>query len=161
MQSGWTPAKKKQNRLHHAGTQSVIASMVGLKNGHMCGNLTKKGGKPCRSIREHRIVVMIMIIMTLKDAVWDCLQSPYCAANCLQCVRSSGKDTVVCSSPATNTYHVVRKDSSAIRFERIESSCILVLIHWLKPLTDRGGERNQSTQRQPLMMSFKKMPHTY
>ena len=71
------------------------------------------------------------------------LQSPYCAANCLQHVRSSG--TVVCTSSS----------ASAIKFDswnRIYFSFILLaetINRWR-----RGG--NRSTRRKPLTTSFRK-----
>ena len=35
--------------------------------------------------------------------------------------------------------HVVRRDSSAVKFDRVEISLILTLFYWLKPLSDEGG----------------------
>ena len=31
--------------------------------------------------------------------------------------------------------HVVRRDSSAVKFDRVEIAFILALLHWLEPLT--------------------------
>ena len=36
--------------------------------------------------------------------------------------------------------HVVRRDSSAIKFDRVQITFSLVLFCWLKPLTDEEGE---------------------
>ena len=36
--------------------------------------------------------------------------------------------------------HVVRRDSSATKFDRVEIASILALFYWLKPLTAEGGE---------------------
>ena len=36
--------------------------------------------------------------------------------------------------------HVVGRDSSAVKFDRVEIAFILALFYWLKPLTDDGGE---------------------
>ena len=36
--------------------------------------------------------------------------------------------------------HMIRRDSSAIRFGRVEITFILALFYWLKPLSDGGGE---------------------
>ena len=36
--------------------------------------------------------------------------------------------------------HVVRRDSTAIKFDRLEIAIIFALFYWLKPLTDEGGE---------------------
>ena len=35
--------------------------------------------------------------------------------------------------------HLVWRDSSAIKFDRVEITFILALLHWLKPLTDKYG----------------------
>ena len=37
-------------------------------------------------------------------------------------------------------YHEIRRYSSAIKFDRVEIAFIVALFHWLKPLTDDGGE---------------------
>ena len=42
--------------------------------------------------------------------------------------------------------HLVRRDGSAIKFDRVEIAFILALLYWLKPLTDewctsRGGKK--------------------
>ena len=41
------------------------------------------------------IIIIIIMIIPFKGAVRDFLQSPRCAANCLQHVRSSGQGTMV------------------------------------------------------------------
>ena len=46
--------------------------------------------------------LMIIIIVALKGAIPDFLQSPHCAANCLQHVRSSGPDAIECKSRAAH-----------------------------------------------------------
>ena len=45
---------------------------------------------------------MIIIVIALKGAIRDLLQSPHCAANHLQHVRSSGPNAIVCKSRATH-----------------------------------------------------------
>ena len=67
------------------------------------------------------------IVIELKGAIRDFLQSPHGAANCLQHVRSIGPGAIVyCKSRATCralTYHgrhvcnLVRRDSSAIKVD--------------------------------------------
>ena len=62
------------------------------------------------------------------------LQSPHNAANSLQYVRSSGPGAIVCKSRATHralitckchvTCHLVRRDSSAIKFDGVEIAFI-------------------------------------
>ena len=80
------------------------------------------------------IIIIIIIIIAFKGAIRDLLQSPHSAANCLQHVRSSGPGAVVCKSRATHRVfitckchvacHVVRRDSSAIKFDRVEIAFI-------------------------------------
>ena len=36
--------------------------------------------------------------------------------------------------------HVVRRDSAAVKLDRVEIACILALFYWLKSLTNEGGE---------------------
>ena len=62
------------------------------------------------------------------------LQSPHSAANCLQHARSSGPGAIVCKSRAIHlalftcrchvTCHLVRRDSSAIKFDRVKIAYI-------------------------------------
>ena len=78
--------------------------------------------------------LIIIIIIAFKGAIRDFLQSPHSAANCLQHARSSGPGAVVCKSRATYralitrkchvTCHLVRRDSSAIKFDRVEFAFI-------------------------------------
>ena len=82
-----------------------------------------------------------MIIIAFKGAIRDFLQSPHSAANCLQHVRSSGQGAIVCNhvqhierlSRATCrvTCHLARRDSSAIKFDRVEIAFIWSLFYWL------------------------------
>ena len=75
-------------------------------------------------------VCMYVIIIAFKGAIRDFLQSPHSAANCLPNVCSSGPGVIVCKSRATHRAlitckchvmcHLVRRDSSAIKFDRIE-----------------------------------------
>ena len=76
----------------------------------------------------------LIIIIAFKGAIRDFLQSPHSAANCLHHVRSSGPGATVCKSRATHralitckchvTCHLVRRDSSAIKFDRVEIAFI-------------------------------------
>ena len=80
------------------------------------------------------IIIMMMMIIAFKGAIRDFLQSPHSAANCLQHVCSSGPGAIVCKSRATHrvlitctchvTCHLIRRDSSAIKFDRVEISFI-------------------------------------
>ena len=79
-------------------------------------------------------LIIIIIIIAFKGAIRDLLQSPHSAANCLQHVRSSGPSAIVYKSRATHralisckchvTCHLVRRDSSAIKFDRVEIAFI-------------------------------------
>ena len=67
------------------------------------------------------------------------LQSPHSAANCFQFVCSSGHCANVCKSRATHrahitckchvTCHLVRRDSSAIQFDRVQIAFIWALFY--------------------------------
>ena len=80
------------------------------------------------------ILIVIIIIIAFKGAIRDFLQSPHSAANCLQHVRSSDPGEIVCKSRATHrtlimckchaTCHLIRRDSSAIKFDRVEIAFI-------------------------------------
>ena len=48
------------------------------------------------------ITIIIIIIVAFKGAIRVFLQSPHCAAICLQHVRSSGPGAIVCKSRATH-----------------------------------------------------------
>ena len=95
------------------------------------------------------ILATTATIVALKGAVRDFLQSPHCAANCLQQERSSGLGAIVCKSRATHrgphhvqhvVCHVVRRGSSAIKFGRAELAFICALFYWLIGLTDEEGK---------------------
>ena len=47
------------------------------------------------------MMMMVIIIIAFKDAIRDFVQSPHCAGNCHQHVRSSGPGAIVCRSRAT------------------------------------------------------------
>ena len=88
-----------------------------------------------------KLIIIIIIIIAFKGAIRDFLQSPHSTANRLQHVRSSGPGATVCKSRATHralftckchvTCHLVRRDSSAIRFDRVEIAFIWALFYWL------------------------------
>ena len=48
------------------------------------------------------MMMMMMMMITFKGAIRDFLQSPHCAANRLQHVRSSGPDAIMCKSHASH-----------------------------------------------------------
>ena len=104
-----------------------------------------------------RMIMTILMTETYTGTTKDCSQSPHCAANCLHHVRSSGPGTSVCKLHA-NTLgayymqnvmcHMTQRDSSAFKFDRVESHLFslnfswitFILFRWLKPLTEEGGE---------------------
>ena len=118
-----------------------------------CGKGGLEGGR--RSVdgavgvtyQQHSIIIIIVIIIitiiiiAFKRTIRDFLQSPHSAANCLQHVRSSGPGAIVCKTRATHralitckchvTCHLVRMDSSAIKFDRVEIAFIWALFYWL------------------------------
>ena len=87
------------------------------------------------------IIIIIIIIIAFKGAIRDFLQSPHSAANCLQHARSSGLGAIVYKSRATHLAlfmckchvkcHLVQRDSSAIKFDRVEIAFIWALFYWL------------------------------
>ena len=76
--------------------------------------------------RGGHLIIIIVIIIAFKGA--------HGAANCLQHARSSGPGAIVCKPRATHrtlitckwhvTCHLVRRDSSAIKFDRVENAFI-------------------------------------
>ena len=57
---------------------------------------------------------MIMMIIAFKGATRDIWQSPHCAANRLQHVRSSGADAIVCKPHATRRAPITRNMSCCV-----------------------------------------------
>ena len=86
-------------------------------------------------------IIIIIIVIAFKGAIRDFLQSPHSAANCLQHVPSSGPGATICKSRATHwalitrkchvTCHLVQRDSSAIKFDRVEIAFVWALFYWL------------------------------
>ena len=85
------------------------------------------------------------------------LQSPHCAANCLQHVSSSGPGTIVCKSRATHRALITSNLQCATWYEgtaqllslTVEIAFILALLYRLKPLTDEGGEETGVPEENP------------
>ena len=86
------------------------------------------------AVRRRKRRFLPKIIIAFKGAIRDFIQSPDSAENCLQHVRSSGPGTIVCKPRATHralitckchvTCHLVRRDSSAVKFDRVEIAFI-------------------------------------
>ena len=80
------------------------------------------------------------IIIAFEGAVRDFLQSPRCAANHLQHVRSSGPDVILCKSRATHRAHIMCNScymphgtnrQLSITFGRVKIAFTLALFDWL------------------------------
>ena len=107
------------------------------------------------------MMMMMMMIIAFKGAVREVLQSPHCAASHLQHVRSSGPGAIVCKSRAihraliayTISRYVVRRDSSAIKFNRVDIAFILTFI--LLAGSDEGREEAGIPGE-----NLREMPHT-
>ena len=97
------------------------------------GDNSQRSGEIVKNLELH-LLVIIIIIITFKGAIQDFLQSPHSAANRLQHEHSSGPGATVCKSRETHralitckchvTCHLVRRDSSAIKFDRVEMAFI-------------------------------------
>ena len=120
------------------------------------------------------IIIIIIIIIAFKGAIRDFLQSPHSAANCLQHVRSSGPGAIVCKSRATHralitckchvTRHLVRRDSSAIKFERVEIAFIGALFDFIICFTPgalHGSHLGSSVQVTGMTRSWKRVRPLY
>ena len=95
----------------------------------------------CKCVWVMTFIIIIIIIITFKGAIRDFVRSPHSATNCLQHVRSSSPGAVMCKSHATHwvlimckchvTCHLVWRDSSAVKFDRVEIAFIWSLFCWL------------------------------
>ena len=95
-------------------------------------------------------LTIIIIIIAFQGAIRDFLQSSHSSADCLLHVRSSGLGAIMCKSRATHralitckcrvTCHLVRRDSSAIKLDRVEIAFIWAyFIGWIiKPMKVDG-----------------------
>ena len=129
------------------------------------------------------IIIIIIIIIAFKGAIRVFLLSIHCAANSLQHVRSSGLGTIVCKSHATHpalitcntssadhmqhiqrwshatcrvTRHMVRRDSSAIKFD--SWNCVYLSIIILAEQM-KEGRKPKYLEKTP-DVELQKMPHT-
>ena len=90
---------------------------------------------PCTE-SESLVQVIIKVMIVFIGAVRDLFQSPRCAANCLQHVRSGSQGGIVYKSRVTSGAYqlqrvvnrLVQTDSSAIKFNRVEMEFILALL---------------------------------
>ena len=97
------------------------------------------------------IIIIIIVIIAFKGAIRDFLQSPHCAANCLQHIRSSGPGAIVCKSHATHRTPITCNMSYYCYMVRRDSSnCIyLSIILLAEPLTNEGGEETEVPGENP------------
>ena len=101
------------------------------------------------------MMIMITIIMTLKVQFefWGFgfffffLNNLSTAPSPTRSLKWPGRNRVQITCNTSGAYHVqhvvchvLRRDSSAIKFERVEIAFILSHYRWLKPLTDEGHE---------------------
>ena len=88
------------------------------------------------------MMMMMMMMITFKGAIQDFVQSPHCAANCLQHVRSSGQGAIACKSRAThqgiiacNTSCWYEETAQLLSPTELKSHFFLALSIWLNHLT--------------------------
>ena len=81
-------------------------------------------------------------------------------------VKRPGRNRVqiTCNTPSAYhmqpaVCHVVRRDSSASKFDRAEIAFMLALFYWLKQLTEEGGEETECPKKTP-DDDLQKMPHS-
>ena len=85
------------------------------------------------------------------------LQSCHCAANCLQHSLKwpeRNRVQITCNTSGAHhvqhvVCHVVQRDSSAIKFDRVEIAFILAIFYRQKLLTDEGGGGRGGNRRKP------------
>ena len=100
-----------------------------------------------------------MLIVALKGAIpdfYNLLTAPRTVSSPTHTLKWPGRNRVqiTCKTSSARyvqhvVCHVVRRDSSAIKFDRVEIAFILALFYWLKPLTDEGGEESGMPRENP------------
>ena len=86
-------------------------------------------------------MIIMIILIALKGASQDCLQSPQCAVNCLQHVHSIGQGAIVCKSCAKYQVLITCNRACATCYEGTARLLDLTdLVYWLKQSTDQGEE---------------------
>ena len=78
------------------------------------------------------IIIMIVIIKALKGTIQDFVQSPHCAAYCLQQVRSSGRGATVSISCATHRVLITCKMQCATWYD------VCLFVCWLLNVPSTG-----------------------
>ena len=101
------------------------------------------------------MMMMMMMVIAFKGAVrivfYNLLTAPRTTTSTYAQVA---KAQIRCNT--SNAYHVqrvvchlVRRDSSAIKFHRVEITFILASFYWLKPLSNEGREENGAPGANP------------
>ena len=114
-------------------------------------------------LRGHACVSMlVVIVIAFQGAVRDFLQSPHCAANCLQHIRSSGLGAIMCNT--LSTYHKQHDvlcatwyKGTAQLLSLTECKSHLFELYFIGWTIDWWRRReNRSNFRKPLAISFRK-----
>ena len=95
------------------------------------------------------------------------ISSLRCELSPTRTLKWPGRNRVnITSNNTSSAYHVqhvvcqlVRRDSSAIKFDRVEIAFIVAILYRLKPLTDQGGEKTGVPGETP-DDGLQKLPHT-
>ena len=101
------------------------------------------------------LTLIIIIVTAFKGTVRDFLQSPSMCRELspTRTLKWPRHNHVKITCNTSSVYHVqrdvchlVRRDSSAIKFD---IAFILALLYWLKPLTNEGGEETGAPRENP------------
>ena len=92
----------------------------------------------CRVI----IIVVVIIIIALKGVIFT-TSSLLSEMSATRMLKWPGCSCVQITCNTSSAYHVqpalcclVQRDSSVVKFDRVEIAFILSVVYWLKPLTD-------------------------
>ena len=112
-----------------------------------------------QTLTLQRLIIIIIIIAfkgAIRDFFYNLLPALRTAFNMYAQVMQAQSCTnhvqyIECLSHATCrvTCHVVRRDSSAIKFNRVEIVFILAFLLLAEPLTDEGGEETEYPEKTP------------
>ena len=91
---------------------------------------------------EAGILLLLLLLIAFKSPIQDFLQSHHCVTNHLQNVHSNGPGAISCANhvqhiehisraPRHVTSHTVRRDSSAIKFDKVYIAFIWALFYSL------------------------------
>ena len=104
-------------------------------------------------------MMIMIIIISVKHAIRDfcnLLTGPQTAQTPTDTLKRPGYSRVqiTCNTSSTYhmqhvVYHMAQRNSSAIKFDRVEIAYIVALSYWLKPLTNEGGEETRVPRENP------------